>query len=175
MLTGGEGEIRTHGTREGTTVFETVPIDHSGTSPREARYSIRNTKGKLAGRVPEERGGPVKNAAVGLVGRAPGASIAAFARPRSQPIARNAPLRPLKAAPDVISIFGGAADRKGVPSRWAPSAQKTSETWPGIAVVERVERNDRRANVAPLNWPAARLECRGLRAPAEEGWTPSDR
>ena len=51
---GGEGEIRTHGTREGTTVFETVPIDHSGTSPREARYSIRNTKGKLAGRVPEE-------------------------------------------------------------------------------------------------------------------------
>jgi hypothetical protein len=33
---GGEGEIRTHGTREGTTVFETVPIDHSGTSPRDA-------------------------------------------------------------------------------------------------------------------------------------------
>ena len=30
---GGEGGIRTHGTREGTTVFETVPIDHSGTSP----------------------------------------------------------------------------------------------------------------------------------------------
>ena len=35
-LPGGEGEIRTHGTREGTTVFETVPIDHSGTSPRDA-------------------------------------------------------------------------------------------------------------------------------------------
>jgi hypothetical protein len=31
---GGEGGIRTHGTREGTTVFETVPFDHSGTSPR---------------------------------------------------------------------------------------------------------------------------------------------
>lgn len=30
---GGEGGIRTHGTREGTTVFETVPFDHSGTSP----------------------------------------------------------------------------------------------------------------------------------------------
>jgi hypothetical protein len=30
---GGEGGIRTHGTGEGTTVFETVPIDHSGTSP----------------------------------------------------------------------------------------------------------------------------------------------
>lgn len=33
---GGEGGIRTHGTREGTTVFETVPIDHSGTSPQQA-------------------------------------------------------------------------------------------------------------------------------------------
>src|SRR3546814_17120795 len=36
-LYGGEGGIRTHGTRKGTTVFETVPIDHSGTSPQE-RY-----------------------------------------------------------------------------------------------------------------------------------------
>jgi hypothetical protein len=33
---GGEGGIRTHGTRKGTTVFETVPIDHSGTSPQSA-------------------------------------------------------------------------------------------------------------------------------------------
>lgn len=32
-LSGGESGIRTHGTREGTTVFETAPIDHSGTSP----------------------------------------------------------------------------------------------------------------------------------------------
>ena len=32
---GGEGGIRTHGTREGTTVFETATIDHSVTSPRE--------------------------------------------------------------------------------------------------------------------------------------------
>src|SRR5690606_5475453 len=30
---GGEGGIRTHGTLAGTTVFETAPIDHSGTSP----------------------------------------------------------------------------------------------------------------------------------------------
>ena len=36
MQIGGEGGIRTHGTRKGTTVFETVPIDHSGTSPRSA-------------------------------------------------------------------------------------------------------------------------------------------
>ncbi len=31
---GGEGGIRTHGTGKGTPVFETGPIDHSGTSPR---------------------------------------------------------------------------------------------------------------------------------------------
>lgn len=31
---GGEGGIRTHGERKPTTVFETVPIDHSGTSPQ---------------------------------------------------------------------------------------------------------------------------------------------
>src|SRR5258708_1591413 len=30
---GGEGGIRTHGTLAGTPVFETGPIDHSGTSP----------------------------------------------------------------------------------------------------------------------------------------------
>ncbi len=29
----GEAGIRTLGTREGSTVFETAPIDHSGTSP----------------------------------------------------------------------------------------------------------------------------------------------
>src|SRR5688572_182767 len=46
-ISGGEGGIRTHGTREGTTVFETVPIDHSGTSPRGTRgYSTRNVKCK---------------------------------------------------------------------------------------------------------------------------------
>ena len=33
---GGGGGIRTHGTRKGTTVFETVPIDHSGTPPYPA-------------------------------------------------------------------------------------------------------------------------------------------
>ena len=41
---GGEGGIRTHGTGEGTTVFETAPIDHSGTSPQAAGY-----KGRLRG------------------------------------------------------------------------------------------------------------------------------
>jgi hypothetical protein len=30
---GGEAGIRTLGTRKGTTVFETAPIDRSGTSP----------------------------------------------------------------------------------------------------------------------------------------------
>ena len=31
--TGGEGGIRTHGTGEGTTVFKTVRLNHSRTSP----------------------------------------------------------------------------------------------------------------------------------------------
>src|SRR5436190_4446987 len=35
---GGEGGIRTHGTLARTTVFETVPIDHSGTSPSGRLY-----------------------------------------------------------------------------------------------------------------------------------------
>ena len=35
-VNGGEGGIRTHGELAPTTVFETVPIDHSGTSPRGA-------------------------------------------------------------------------------------------------------------------------------------------
>ena len=33
MECGGETGIRTLGPREGTTVFETAPFDHSGTSP----------------------------------------------------------------------------------------------------------------------------------------------
>ena len=33
VANGGEGGIRTLGTRERTTVFETAPFDHSGTSP----------------------------------------------------------------------------------------------------------------------------------------------
>ena len=32
-VNGGEGGIRTLGTRKGTTVFETAPFDRSGTSP----------------------------------------------------------------------------------------------------------------------------------------------
>ena len=36
MISGGEGGIRTHGTVARTTVFETVPIDLSGTSPIRA-------------------------------------------------------------------------------------------------------------------------------------------
>ena len=39
---GGEGGIRTHGTRKRTTVFETVPIDRSGTSPVSAASPYRN-------------------------------------------------------------------------------------------------------------------------------------
>ena len=35
-VSGGEGGIRTLGTFTGSTVFETAPFDHSGTSPRKA-------------------------------------------------------------------------------------------------------------------------------------------
>jgi hypothetical protein len=34
LFSGGEGGIRTHGTREGSTVFETARFNHSRTSPR---------------------------------------------------------------------------------------------------------------------------------------------
>ena len=37
---GGEGGIRTHGTVTRTTVFETVPFDHSGTSPKASTCGI---------------------------------------------------------------------------------------------------------------------------------------
>ncbi len=33
IFVGGEGEIRTRGTIAGTTVFKTVPLNRSGTSP----------------------------------------------------------------------------------------------------------------------------------------------
>ncbi len=33
LFSGGEGEIRTHGTLAGSTVFETAAFDHSATSP----------------------------------------------------------------------------------------------------------------------------------------------
>ena len=38
---GGEGGIRTHGTLAGTPVFETGPIDHSGTSPQGVAFDSR--------------------------------------------------------------------------------------------------------------------------------------
>ena len=37
---GGETGIRTLGTREGSTVFETAPFDHSGTSPRGSGWPV---------------------------------------------------------------------------------------------------------------------------------------
>jgi hypothetical protein len=46
---GGERGIRTLGTVAGTTVFKTVPFNHSGTSPQlqYKRYSIRVTSVSL--------------------------------------------------------------------------------------------------------------------------------
>ena len=55
-LSGGETGIRTLGTRKGSTVFETAPFDHSGTSPRSetGRFSGAITK-VGSGRVQEEK------------------------------------------------------------------------------------------------------------------------
>src|SRR5579864_13989 len=38
LFSGGEGEIRTHGTRKGSTVFETARFNHSRTSPAVLNY-----------------------------------------------------------------------------------------------------------------------------------------
>lgn len=59
--TGGEGGIRTHGTVARTTVFETVPIDHSGTSPRigerrSAVHTRRVTSAQDASRIRSREG-----------------------------------------------------------------------------------------------------------------------
>jgi hypothetical protein len=44
---GGEGGIRTHGRLAPTTVFETAPIDHSGTSPRRVAAVFRASRDPL--------------------------------------------------------------------------------------------------------------------------------
>ena len=41
FIVGGKAGIRTLGTRKGTTVFETAPIDHSGTFPRVSSAKVR--------------------------------------------------------------------------------------------------------------------------------------
>ncbi len=41
---GGEGGIRTLGTPKGTTVFETAPFNHSGTSPCFSRETVSVTE-----------------------------------------------------------------------------------------------------------------------------------
>ena len=51
---GGETGIRTLGSREGSTVFETAPIDHSGTSPcfgERRGAGIRRSKAAAQGGV----------------------------------------------------------------------------------------------------------------------------
>ena len=41
ILLRGEKGIRTPGAREGTTVFETAPFDHSGISPGKCKNKIK--------------------------------------------------------------------------------------------------------------------------------------
>ena len=44
---GGEGGIRTLGTLARSTVFETAPFDHSGTSPRERPQALSAMPGRM--------------------------------------------------------------------------------------------------------------------------------
>ena len=53
---GGEGGIRTHGTVARTTVFETAPIDHSGTSPQLGPWS--KARGPYTAHPPAASGPP---------------------------------------------------------------------------------------------------------------------
>lgn len=48
QISGGEGGIRTPGTRKGTTDFESVPFGHSGTSPlgRDGSWGKEPENGK---------------------------------------------------------------------------------------------------------------------------------
>jgi hypothetical protein len=59
---GGEGGIRTHGTRKGSTVFETARFNHSRTSPRRANRIIAFAPAVLSagnsGRLPPYAGFP---------------------------------------------------------------------------------------------------------------------
>jgi hypothetical protein len=46
-ISGGEGGIRTHGTREGSTVFETARFNRSRTSPRFGTSSVSHKFAEL--------------------------------------------------------------------------------------------------------------------------------
>ncbi len=50
LLLSGKTGIRTLGTRKGTTVFETVPIDHSGIFPWSLKL-MQSYKSFLVGRI----------------------------------------------------------------------------------------------------------------------------
>ena len=51
-LNGGGSGIRTHGTREGTTVFKTAPINRSGTPPDKLNYNrINLNRNKIKSKV----------------------------------------------------------------------------------------------------------------------------
>ena len=58
LKNGGEGGIRTLGTRKGTTVFETAPFDHSGTSPHGVCYIVHDHNFK--GRIGKQKGANIK-------------------------------------------------------------------------------------------------------------------
>src|SRR3954454_7988111 len=65
LRTGGEGEIRTPGTRKGTPAFEAGAIDHSATSPRLNYPDCTNSDGEDQCRAHSGfRRGPVRDPGV---------------------------------------------------------------------------------------------------------------
>src|SRR5229473_6511670 len=61
---GGEGGIRTHGTRKGSTVFETARFNHSRTSPRGLYPIYLIERGSARAASNEQAGCPAGNQVV---------------------------------------------------------------------------------------------------------------
>ena len=111
--TGGGGGIRTHGTRKGTTVFETAPIDHSGTPPLPARHL--QGRGRAARTVAEGTRAR-KAAALGLRRTAFWTWGRVFGRDRGPPsVLAEGPMAAQRTA-DVAN--GGPAKAGWRPSAW---------------------------------------------------------
>jgi hypothetical protein len=56
FVSGGEGGIRTHGTRKGSTVFETARFNHSRTSPHTAAYVLKISMHRIHDLAPKHIG-----------------------------------------------------------------------------------------------------------------------
>ena len=96
-VNGGEGGIRTHGPLARSTVFETAPFDHSGTSPCSYSACQKNLLSAYLGLRPAERMGfGVRSAALRALRDELCSLVAAHAAPGSNPT--SGATRPLATA-----------------------------------------------------------------------------